>query len=113
MLRAYGGAQAIVRDTTILDADGFLGPHLPISLNVGDAQSFVFKPGDKGLFYLTPEQRQIQWYNRPTGKIKRVERSKKLLVNTLTDARQTFQQQQSHTQERNARLCKDAWHQST
>jgi hypothetical protein len=73
-------AQAIVRDTTILDADGFLGPHSPISLNVGDAQSFVFKPGDKGLFYLTPEQRQIQWYNRPTGKIKRVERSKSCLL---------------------------------
>jgi hypothetical protein len=31
MLRAYGGAQAIVRGTTILDADGFLGPQLVLS----------------------------------------------------------------------------------
>jgi hypothetical protein len=76
MSRTYGGAQAIVRDTTILDADDFLGSHLPRSLNVGDVQSFVFKPGDNGPFYLTPEQRQIQRYNRQTGKIKQVERSK-------------------------------------
>ena len=97
MSRSYGGAQAIIRDTTILDADGFLGPHLPCSLNIGDIQSFVFKPDDSGPFYLTPEQRQIQRHNRSTGKIKRVERSKKLLINALTDAGVTFQQQRSYT----------------
>ena len=97
MSRAYGGAQAIIRDTTILDADGFLGPFLPCFLNIGNVQSFVFKPGDSGPFYLTPEQREIQRHNRPTGKIKRVERSKKQLVNALTDAGVTFHQQRSYT----------------
>ncbi|KAI2497747.1 hypothetical protein MHU86_16742 [Fragilaria crotonensis] len=76
MSRTYGGAQAIIRDTTILHEEGFLGPHLPRSLSVGDTQSFVFKPGDSGPFYLTPEEREIQRHNRATGKSKRVERSK-------------------------------------
>ncbi len=84
----YGGAQAIIRDTTILDSDGFLGPCLvPSSLFIGDIKSFVFKPGDYCPFYPTPEQRQIKVHNRPTGKIKQVERSTTLLVDPLTDAK--------------------------
>jgi hypothetical protein len=32
MSRTYGGAQPIMRDTTIMNAEGFLGPHLPCHL---------------------------------------------------------------------------------
>jgi hypothetical protein len=45
MSKTYGGAQAVMRDTTIMSREGYLGVHLP-RLNVGDTQSFTFKTND-------------------------------------------------------------------
>ncbi len=70
--------------------------HTP-RLNVGDTQSFIFHSDDCGPFYLSPEQGEQQRRDRPTGKIKRVERSKKMLMNALSDAGVSFQQQRSYT----------------
>jgi hypothetical protein len=47
MLKAYGGAQPIMRDTTIMAEEGFLGLNLP-ALKAGDIQSMVFKATDGG-----------------------------------------------------------------
>ena len=96
MSKTYGGAQAVMRDTTIMSKDGYLGEHVP-RLSVGDTQSFIFRADDCGPFYLSPEQREEQRHDRPTGKFKRVERSKKMLMNALSDAGVSFQQQRSYT----------------
>jgi hypothetical protein len=96
MSKSYGGAQARMRDTTILAEEGFLGPHLPV-LGVADTQSMVFRADDAGPWYLTLEQRAIQRHNRPTGKTKRVEKSKKLLLEALQEKGVTLQQQRGYT----------------
>ena len=59
MSKNYGGAQAMMRDTTVTAEEGFLGPHLPL-LQVGDTQCMAFKSTDIGPWYLTPEQQQLQ-----------------------------------------------------
>ena len=64
-----------MRYTLIFAQDGFLGPHLP-SLTVADTQSLIFKDSDTGPWYLDDDQREIQRHDRPTGKIKTVEKSK-------------------------------------
>ena len=80
MSKGYGGAQAKMRETMIVQEEGYLGPHSPI-LKVGDTESLVFLPTDStGPWYLSPEQQQLQRHDRPTGKSSRVERSKKLLM---------------------------------
>jgi hypothetical protein len=96
MSKNYGGVQLVMRDSTILKEDGFLGPHSP-QLRVGDTQSLIFKDNDSGPFYLSPEQRELQRHDRPTGKHKRVERSKKLLIESLKEAGVLLQQQRSYT----------------
>ena len=85
MSRTYGGAQAIMRDSIITTTEGFLGPHSP-KLKCGDTQSMVFKPEDTGPWYLSNEQRVAQRKDRATGRSRRVERSKKLLMKALLDA---------------------------
>ncbi len=95
MSKSYGGAQPRMRDTTILAEEGFLGPHLPM-LGVADTQSLIFTVDDSGSWYLTPDQRAIQRHNRPTGKTKHVERSKKLLLEALKDKGVTLQQQRGY-----------------
>jgi hypothetical protein len=77
MSRTFGGAQAKMRDTTITQAEGFLGHHSP-RLKVGDTQSFTFTANnDDGPWYLSPEEREIKRHDRPTGKIRQLEQSKK------------------------------------
>ena len=85
MSRAFGGAQPVMRDMAIFQAEGYLGSHSP-NLNVGDTQSLVFKPDDSGPWYIPHEQREAQRHNRPTGQSRRVERSKKLLIKALSEA---------------------------
>ena len=85
-----------MRDTTILAEEGYLGPHLPM-LSVADTQSMVFGVDDSGPWYLTPEQRAAQRHNRPTGKTKLVERSKKLLLEALREKGLMLQQQRGYT----------------
>ncbi|KAI2509731.1 hypothetical protein MHU86_4713 [Fragilaria crotonensis] len=75
MSKSYGGAQPLMRDTTIMAEEGYLGPHLP-ELRVADIQSMTFAAKDKGPWYLSPEQQAMQQHDRPTGKIRLVERSK-------------------------------------
>ena len=96
MSRNYGGTQPIMRDTTIMNAAGYLGPHVP-RLDIGQVQSFVFKVEDVGPWYLSPEERESQRKNKPTWRIKMVERSKKLLIEALCGAGVTFQQNRSYT----------------
>ena len=97
MSRHFGGTQPIMRDTIIVDAQGYLGPHSPRLLEVDQTQSFVFKADDCGPWYLTPEQRDLQRHNKGTGRTKLVERSKKQLFNALTNAGVLFQQNRNHT----------------
>jgi hypothetical protein len=65
---------------------GYLGTHLPRQLNVGDTQSMIFGPNDTGPWYLSPEQREAQRHDQATGRSRRVERSKKLLKEALSEA---------------------------
>ncbi|KAI2509512.1 hypothetical protein MHU86_4889 [Fragilaria crotonensis] len=85
-----------MRDTLIMAQDGFLGPHLP-SLTVGDTQSLIFKDSDTGPWYLNDDQREIQRRDRPTGKIRTVERSKKQLLEALKEKGVALQQQRGFT----------------
>ena len=85
-----------MRDTTILSDIGYLGPNSPL-LKVGDTQSLIFKTEDSGPWYLSPEEKERQRHNRPTGKRKRIERSKKMLVDALAAAGVVLQQQRNHT----------------
>ena len=96
MSKSYGGAQPKMRDTVIMGDDGYLGPHLP-QLAVGDTQSMVFTASDAGPWYLSPEQQALQRYDRPTGKTKNVEKSKKLLHEALLERGVTLQQNRGHT----------------
>ena len=68
----------VMRDSTILKEDGFLGPHSP-RVRIADTQSLVFKNDDSGPFYL-------QRHDKPTGIYKLVERSKKLIIDSLKEA---------------------------
>ena len=56
MRLGYGGKQRIMHSTEIKAEKGYLGTH-PRVLNVGDVQHMVFREGDYGPFWLTPEQR--------------------------------------------------------
>jgi hypothetical protein len=96
MSKNFGGSQPLMRDTTILSDNGFLGPHSP-QLKIGDTQSLIFKPEDSGPWYLSPKERQRQRHNRATGKRKVVERSKKMLAEALTAAGVILQQNRNHT----------------
>jgi hypothetical protein len=95
----------VMRDTTIMSDTGYLGPHSPV-LKVGDTQSLIFKDEDSGPWYLSPEEKEQQRHNRPTGKSKRIERSKKMLVDALAAAGVVLQQQQKSYKERADRVCK-------
>ncbi len=86
----------MMRETTILAEEGFLGPHLP-ELHVTDTQSMIFLANDSGPWYLTPDQWALQQHNRPTGKAKLVERSKKQLLETLKERGVMLQQQRGYT----------------
>lgn len=96
MSKHFGGSQPLMRDTTILSDTGFLGKYSP-RLRIGDTQSMIFKPEDIGPWYLSPEERERQRHDRATGKRKLVERSKKMLIDALTAAGVTLQQQRNHT----------------
>ena len=95
MSKSLGGAQPRMSDTTIITEEGFPGPHLP-SLRVADTQSLVFQI-DVGPWYLSEHQQRIQRHDRPTGKTKVVERSKKVLLEALKDKGATLQQQRGYT----------------
>ncbi len=96
MSKSYGGAQPVMRDTTIMAEEGYLGPHLP-ELCVADIQSMMLAAKDQGPWYLTPEQQAMQLHDRLTGKIKLVERSRKQLLEALNAKGVTLQQQRGYS----------------
>ena len=96
MSKSFGGAQQIMRDSKIIKESGFLGPYTR-KLKVGDTQSMIFKSDDAGPWYLSFEQREAQRDDRATGRITRVERSKKLLTKALTEAGVELPQQRNFT----------------
>jgi hypothetical protein len=98
MSRSFGGAQHIMRDTTIVKENGFLGPYSP-KLKVGDTQSMIFGSDDAGPWYLSCEQREAQCNDRATGQSRRVERSKKLLTIALAEAGVELPQQRNFTRQ--------------
>ncbi len=87
-----------MRDTIIVDTQGYLGPYLPCLLEVGQTQSVVFNADDCGPWTLSSaEQRDLQRHSKASGRSKLVERSKKQLFKVLTDACISFQQYRNHT----------------
>ena len=85
-----------MRDTMILQEEGYLGSHSPV-LKVGNVQSLVFKETDSGPWYLAPEQKELQRHDQPTGRSKFVDRSKKVLLCCLSNKGMTLQQQCGYT----------------
>jgi hypothetical protein len=63
MCKGYGGAQKKLRDTTIQQQDGYLGPHSP-KLRQGDVQSMIFNPGDNGPFWMDKLEREAKQHDR-------------------------------------------------
>ena len=56
MRLGYGGVQRVMHSREIKAEKGYLGTHHR-TLNVGDVQHMVFREGDDGPFWLTPEQK--------------------------------------------------------
>ena len=83
MNREYGGAQRCMRDSTI--TNGCLGQHNP-KLAVGDIQRMVFTEDDVGPFWMTPEQRELTKYDRPTGASKTFNKKRSELIRDLKRA---------------------------
>ena len=63
MTRSYGGAQPHLRDTTIKQQQGYLGPFIRI-LEPGDMQSMVFKASDIGPFWMTEQDQEAKCHDR-------------------------------------------------
>ena len=77
----FGGKQKVLRDSIILEQDGYLGPyHHNKMLQVGDTQSFVFSDTDDGPFYL--QDRNERRLDRNEGIIEK-ELSKEALTSAL------------------------------
>ena len=52
-----------MRESIIKAEDGYLGMH-ERTINVGDTQSFVFKPDDVGPFSMTEQERELNRHDR-------------------------------------------------
>ena len=64
----YGGKQKHLRNTTILEEDGYLGPYNHNKkLRVGDIQSFVYTETDDGPFYFTQTKRNEKRFDVQHG----------------------------------------------
>jgi hypothetical protein len=104
MSKFYGKAQPGMRETTIMAEERFLGPHLP-ELYVADTQSKVFTAGNTGPCYLSPDQQAQQRHDRPTGKSKSVERSKKQLLEALKEQKSDPSTETRLYQKTTSRFC--------
>ncbi len=110
MSRGYGGAQAKMRDTVILEEEGYLGPHSPI-VKASDTQSLVYLESDSGPWFLSPVQQQLQRHDRPTGRCKHVDKRSKegscgVSVCSRSDPPTTTRINKKGT----PRICKEQWH---
>ena len=63
MNRGYGGKQQRMRESIIKAEDGYLGMQ-ERTINVGDTQSFVFKPDNVGPFWMTKQERELNCHDR-------------------------------------------------
>ena len=68
----FGGKQSKMRNTVIRDIGTY-----ERKLEVGETQVMSFLEDDEGPFYLSPQERIRRKYDQPTGKIKRIAKSKK------------------------------------
>jgi hypothetical protein len=88
MTKGFGGAQPRLRDSTIEQEEGYLGPHEK-TLAVGSIQQFQFPATppnpltDSGPLYLSPVERIAKQYERGTGKRRRVAKTKEQLKTDL------------------------------
>lgn len=62
MSSGYGGTQRAMHSTEIKAEKGYLGKHQR-TLEIGDIQHMVFREGDDGPFWLTPEQRLARMHS--------------------------------------------------
>jgi hypothetical protein len=85
MNSGYGGVQPHIRDSKIVDQDGYLGPFDTFVAD-GDTQIFDFRAEDTGPFWLTPEQREESRHDRPKAGATPKERSKQELYCDLLAA---------------------------
>ena len=87
MSRSFGGrAQRKMRETTIKQSQGYLGPHSP-KLQVGDTQSMVFSPLETGPFWMTEAQREETRHDRILEEEKTREFTKDELLKVLKKER--------------------------
>ncbi|KAI2496293.1 hypothetical protein MHU86_18205 [Fragilaria crotonensis] len=63
MNRGFGGVQPRMRESIIKAEDGYLGMN-ERTVNVGDTQSFVFRPGNAGPFWMTVQERELNRQDR-------------------------------------------------
>jgi hypothetical protein len=88
---------------------GYLGQYSPV-LKVGDTQILVHNgTTDSGPWYLTPEQKELQRYDQPTGRSKDVEQSKTQLLACLNHKKVTLQQQHGFTRKDLQELAQNNW----
>jgi hypothetical protein len=87
MSKSFGGrAQRKMRETTIKQSQGYLGPHSP-KLQVGDTQSMVFSPLETGPFWMTEAQREETRHDRILEEEKTREFTKDELLKVLKKER--------------------------
>ena len=63
MNRGFGGVQPRMRESIIKAEDGYLDMN-ECSINVGDTQSFVFRPGDAGPFWMNIQEQELNRQDR-------------------------------------------------
>ena len=82
MNKEYGGKQKKLRDTFILEEDGYLGNCLPRVLNKHDTQHFTFKEGDSGLLHLSQSERDAKKFDMEIPGQSKPKKKKERRVNT-------------------------------
>lgn len=78
----HGGKQAIMRNSTILKQDGYLGIFNP-TLKVNDVQYMSYRPGDEGPALLSADNREKYKYDFTTGDVKVKTFTKQELIQKL------------------------------
>jgi hypothetical protein len=81
----HGGKQAIMRNSTILKQDGYLGIFNP-TLKVNDIQYMSYQPGDEGPALMSAEDREKYKYDFATGDVKVRTFNKQELIQKLKSA---------------------------
>lgn len=83
MIKSFGGSTPCMRDSII--TPGCLGPfEHSKKLKVGQTQCMAFKDEDEGPWELSPEEREHQKFDRPTGIKKTEPKRKKQLMRELS-----------------------------